>query len=221
MDGPVVWQKNLVSEFGAPIPMWGFSGSPLILEDKLIIFAGGPEKKGLLALECAAGNTLWGFPSTDMNYTTARPMTLCGQSVVVFCDGKGAHAIDSKDGSAVWTFKPELWKGPAMVDPQQIGPESPLVGLGDGVGTARLEVSKTDDPWTVTEAWSSTRCVKRCQEPFIRNLLEKVPDHSLLMPHFAELEGANNKSTSKRESVTSNIFEDNDIICRAWSLPEI
>jgi outer membrane protein assembly factor BamB len=157
LDGTVVWQKNLVSDFGAPIPMWGFSGSPLILEDKLIIFAGGPGKNGLLALECASGNTLWGFPSTDMNYTTARPMTLCDQSVVVFCDSKGAHGIDPKDGSAVWTFKPELWKGPAMVDPQQIGPESLIVGLGDGVGTARLEVSKTDDQWTVTEAWSSTK----------------------------------------------------------------
>jgi outer membrane protein assembly factor BamB len=157
LDGTVVWQKNLVTEFGAPIPMWGFSGSPLILEDKLIIFAGGPGKNGLLAFDCATGNTLWGYPSTDMNYTTARPMTLCGQSVIVFCDSKGVHAIDPKDGSAVWTFKPELWKGPAMVDPQQIGPESLLIGLGDGVGTARLEVSKTDDQWTVTEAWSSTK----------------------------------------------------------------
>jgi outer membrane protein assembly factor BamB len=157
LDGTVVWQKNLVTDFGAPIPMWGFSSSPLILDDKLIIFAGGPGTNGLLALECATGSTLWGFPSTDMNYTTARPMTLCGQSIVVFCDGKGTHAIDPKDGSAIWTFKPELWKGPAMVDPQQIGPESLLVGLGDGVGTARLEISKTDERWTVTEAWSSTK----------------------------------------------------------------
>jgi outer membrane protein assembly factor BamB len=157
MDGTVVWQKNLVTDFGAPIPMWGFSSSPLVLDDKLIIFAGGPGKNGLLAMECATGNTLWGFPSTDMNYTTARPMTLCGQSVVVFCDSQGTHAIDPKDGSAIWTFKPELWKGPAMVDPQQIGPESLLVGLGDGVGTARLEVSKADDRWAVTEAWSSTK----------------------------------------------------------------
>jgi outer membrane protein assembly factor BamB len=157
LDGTVVWQKNLVTDFGAPIPMWGFSSSPLILDDKLIIFAGGPGTNGLLALECATGSTLWGFPSNDMNYTTARPMTLCGQSIVVFCDGKGTHAIDPKDGSAIWTFKPELWKGPAMVDPQQIGPESLLVGLGDGVGTARLEISKTDERWTVTEAWSSTK----------------------------------------------------------------
>ena len=157
LDGTVVWQKNLVTDFGAPIPMWGFSSSPLILDDKLIIFAGGPGKNGLLALNCATGNTLWGFPSTDMNYTTARPMTLCGQSVVVFCDSKGVHAIDPKDGSAIWTFKPELWKGPAMVDPQQIGQESLIVGLGDGIGTARLEVSKTDERWTVTEAWSSTK----------------------------------------------------------------
>jgi outer membrane protein assembly factor BamB len=157
LDGTVVWQKNLVTDFGAPIPMWGFSGSPLILDDKLIIFAGGPGKNGLLALACATGNTLWGFPSTDMNYTTARPMTVCGQAFLVFCDSKGAHAIDPKDGSAIWTFKPELWKGPAMVDPQQIGPESLIVGLGDGVGTARLEVSKTDERWTVMEAWSSTK----------------------------------------------------------------
>ena len=57
----------------------------------------------------------------------------------------------------LWTFKPSLWKGPAMVDPQQVSPGSLIVGLGDGVGTARLEVSKAGEEWSIVEVWASTK----------------------------------------------------------------
>ncbi len=156
-NGSLVWQRNLVSEMKAPIPMWGFSGSPLIIGDKLIIFAGGTESNGLVALDCLTGKTIWGVASSEMNYTTARLMTLCDQKLIVFCDSRGVHAIDPDSGSSVWTFKPSLWKGPAMVDPQQFSPTGLIVGLGDGVGTARLEVSRKNETWSIEESWTTTK----------------------------------------------------------------
>ena len=156
-DGALVWQRNLVSEMGAPVPMWGFSGSPVILGDKLVIYAGAAGDDGLIAFDASTGQKVWGFPSTDMNYTTARPMTLAGQTCLIFCNGRGVHALTPETGEPLWSFRPEMWKGPGMVDPQQISPSALIVALGDGIGMARLEVTKEHDHWSVSEVWSTTR----------------------------------------------------------------
>ncbi len=156
-DGGLVWQRDLVRELAAPVPMWGFAGSPLILGERLIIYAGGQGEQGLVALDRQTGKDVWGFPSTGMNYSTARPMTLAGRESVVFCDGRGVHAMAPEDGRVLWTYLPKSWKGPAMVDPQQVSPTSLIVALGDGIGVARLEVRRQEERWSVEESWSSNR----------------------------------------------------------------
>lgn len=156
-DGTVVWQRNLVRELKAPVPTWGFSGSPLILGDKLVVFAGAPGNEGLIALDRLTGRILWGFPSTDTNYTTARPMTFANEECVVFCDGRGVHALAPDTGSPRWTYKPKLWNGPPLIDPQQLSQSSLLVGLGEAVGLTRLEVGKSGGTWSVEESWTTTR----------------------------------------------------------------
>ena len=42
-----------------------------------------------------------------------------------------------------------------MTQPQQVGPDSLIVSLGDGVGVARLDVTRDADNWRVTERWTS------------------------------------------------------------------
>jgi outer membrane protein assembly factor BamB len=153
--GKPVWQRDLAAELQAPVPMWGFSGSPLVLGDKLIVYAGGAGDNGLLALDRQTGKTLWGFASADMNYTTPRAMVLDGQECIVFCDRRGVHALAPADGKPLWTCLPKNWQGPGMIDPQQVSPTSLIVALGDGVGLARLEVKSLNGQWRIEETWSS------------------------------------------------------------------
>ena len=37
--GDILWKKDYLTDFGAEIPIWGFCGSPLLVDDKLIITA--------------------------------------------------------------------------------------------------------------------------------------------------------------------------------------
>lgn len=156
-DGVLVWQRNLEAELSAPVPMWGFSGSPLIHDGMLIVYAGGSDGHGLISLDSATGSPKWKFSSSGMNYSTARVFTLSEQSLIVFCDGNGIHALEPQTGAEVWTFKPDEWQGPAMVDPQLLGPDRLLISLGDGIGMCCLEVKLSDEKWLVNELWRSTR----------------------------------------------------------------
>jgi len=57
-DGKVVWQRNLMAEFGGRMPMWSYRESPLIDGDKVICTPGGQETT-MVALNKLTGETLW------------------------------------------------------------------------------------------------------------------------------------------------------------------
>jgi hypothetical protein len=43
-----------------------------------------------------------------------------------------------------------------MVDPQQLGPDSLLLSLGDGVGLCRVDF-KEGETWSMSEVWMMSR----------------------------------------------------------------
>ena len=57
-DGKVVWQKNLVTDFGGTIPAWSYRESPLIDGNKLICTPGS-DGAMLVALDKLTGQTIW------------------------------------------------------------------------------------------------------------------------------------------------------------------
>ena len=57
-DGKVVWQKNLVTDFGGTIPVWSYRESPLIDGNKLICTPGS-DGAMLVALDKLTGQTIW------------------------------------------------------------------------------------------------------------------------------------------------------------------
>ncbi len=41
--------------------MWGFSGSPMVVEGHLIVYVGGSDDNGLIAVNSLDGKTIWGL----------------------------------------------------------------------------------------------------------------------------------------------------------------
>ncbi len=57
-DGKLLWQRNLMADFGGRMPMWSYRESPLIDGDKVICTPGGDETT-LVALNKLTGETIW------------------------------------------------------------------------------------------------------------------------------------------------------------------
>lgn len=56
-DGSQVWSKSVL-DFGGKVPVWGYSESPLIHEDKVLYTPGG-EQGAIVALDKTTGELLW------------------------------------------------------------------------------------------------------------------------------------------------------------------
>ncbi len=54
-NGAVVWSRNAASDTGAEVPTWGFSSSPLVVDDIVVVAASGR----LVAYDLATGKPRW------------------------------------------------------------------------------------------------------------------------------------------------------------------
>ena len=56
--GHIVWQKDLVSDFGGTVPKWGYSESPLV-DGSVVVCTPGADDALIVALDKSTGQTVW------------------------------------------------------------------------------------------------------------------------------------------------------------------
>jgi outer membrane protein assembly factor BamB len=155
--GKVLWQRDLMAEVNAQLPVWGFSSSPLAIASLIIVYAGGDGDNGLIAYDQLSGEPVWRFASHGMNFSSAQRIEVSGRELVLFGDESGFYALEPATGAVAWKLKPAGWSGPAICQPQQVGPNSLIIPLGDGKGVTRLTASLDGSTWNVKEEWSSKK----------------------------------------------------------------
>ena len=69
-NGKEVWHSDLVADFNAPLPKWGFSFSPLIEGDLLLTSPGGPAGSSLIAFDKHTGAVRWKVLDDPAGYSS-------------------------------------------------------------------------------------------------------------------------------------------------------
>ena len=149
--GVVVWKRDIAADAEKKVPMWGFSSSPLIYRDLVIVAAAGK----LAAYELATGKPRWFGPNGGGGYSSPQLATIGGVEQVVFLSGSGATGIDPSRGTPLWNY---AWEGTPIVQPGLTPEGDVLVTSGDsmgGMGMRRLAVTQAAGSWKVEERWAS------------------------------------------------------------------
>jgi outer membrane protein assembly factor BamB len=150
--GAALWTRNSSTDTGAKLPGWGFTSSPLLVGDRVVVASSGR----LVAYDIATGNPRWVRKTNGGGYSSPTLMTLDGVTQVVLQTGGGAMSVSPADGSVLWEHS---WvTGVAIVQPAQTGDDALLITGGDamgGSGTRRLAVAHDAGKWTVQERWTT------------------------------------------------------------------
>ena len=101
--GKLVWSKNVLTEFGGSNITWGISESPLIVGNKVLVNAGGPDAS-IVALNKADGSVIWKSQSDKAGYSSAIPLQINGGTQVVFFTARRAVGLDANDGKLLWEY---------------------------------------------------------------------------------------------------------------------
>jgi outer membrane protein assembly factor BamB len=148
-DGTVVWTRNAASDTKTKLPGWGYSGSPLVVDDAVVVAAGGT----LAAYDRATGEPRWLGPKADCCYSSPHRATLGGVTQIVLMNGPGAVGVAPADGAVLWQHP--LSTGGRIVQPALTADGDLLVAQGEGGDLYRIAVAKGAGGWTVEERWSS------------------------------------------------------------------
>lgn len=149
--GKRLWSRESSADTGVPVPGWGFSSSPLVVDGKVIIAASG----ALIAYDAATGERRWMMKSRGGSYSSPHLLSLNGIDQVLLMGGQGTTSVAVADGTVLWDNK---WAGAPMVQPAALPGGDLLITSADamsGLGVRRLGLTHAASGWTVTERWTS------------------------------------------------------------------
>ena len=98
--GKVLWEQQLNRELGFTIPTWHFSGSPLILDDRLILNVGS----ACSAFNKQTGELIWENGKDICGYSTPVPAKIDGHGCIVFCGADSIMGVRIVDGDLLWRY---------------------------------------------------------------------------------------------------------------------
>jgi hypothetical protein len=146
-NGTVLWTRNVSSETNTAVPFWGFSSSPLVIGDLVIVAASGQ----LVAYDATTGNRRWLGPNAGGSYSSPHLATIDGVQQVLLITGAGTTSVTPNDGKQLWT---DTWASNSIVQPG-ITAEGDVLITSQENGTRRIAVAHDAGGWSVHERWTS------------------------------------------------------------------
>ena len=148
--GKEVWHRNLKTDFGGPVPHWGFSESPLVDGNTLVCTPGGPEAC-IVALDKKKGTDLWKTPYPKLG---DRGGDGAGYSSIVVSNGgntrqyvqlthRGLVSVATADGRFLWGYN-RIANGTANIPTPLVHDDYIFCSSGYGTGAALLKLSAAD-----------------------------------------------------------------------------
>jgi outer membrane protein assembly factor BamB len=149
-DGAVVWSRNAASDTGKEVPEFGFTSSPLVVDDVVIVAVAGQ----LVAYDTATGDLRWSGPQRGGGYSSPHLLTIDGVAQVLLLNGAGATSVAPADGTLFWEY---TWPGYSYLQPALTADGDLLISDIEFMpsGMLRLAVTRGPGGWTVEERWSS------------------------------------------------------------------
>ncbi len=181
-DGSLIWQKDLSKLLSILLDegkttrgeafqtekfnvVWGRSGSPLIVDDMVVVPGGGPDGEtnvSLIAFDKLTGDERWRGGDSPIGYSSPVLMTLDGVRQIVTVNESIVAGYQPDNGNELWRFdQPGHSDSDANTSqPVQVGANQVLTSKGYGLGGKLIEVNDDNGKWTTKQIWASQRVLK-------------------------------------------------------------
>lgn len=137
--GKVLWTVNVLQKFGGSNIQWGLSESPLVLEDRILVNAGG-RGASIIAVRKTDGSLVWRSENDEPGYSSAVLAQTGGIRQAVFFTGERALGVDVSDGRALWSYN-QVSNRTANIATPIVRGNRVFLSSDYGTGSALLELT--------------------------------------------------------------------------------
>jgi outer membrane protein assembly factor BamB len=150
VNGTKIWSRNAASDTETKLPIWGFSSSPLVVENIVIVALTG----SLIAYDLNTGDIRWSNPAGGDCYSSPHLLEIDGVKQILLQNEEGTLSVSPVDGTLLWKHP---WPGHPIVQPALTADGHILISSDERSGIRCILVSKGPGGWSVEERWTSAR----------------------------------------------------------------
>ena len=150
-SGEILWDRQL-TEYG-PTPRFGYSMSPLVDGDNVLVLVGDSGKQpGIISFDRASGSVRWQALDGPAGYSSPIVVDLGGVPQYVFVTGRGITAL-SPEGEQLWFHETD--PKAALPMPVFVPPDKIFVATADDTfGSMMIRVVHEDGTFSTEETWT-------------------------------------------------------------------
>jgi outer membrane protein assembly factor BamB len=148
--GKAVWSKNFISDFGATVPVWGFSAHPLVDGDKLICLVGGSDGRLVMAFDKATGAEKWralSFERGDFGYSPPVIYDIGGKRQLIIWHPRALVGLDPETGKRLWEVPFEARNALTAPMPRKEGDKLFVTSFYNGSMLVRVTDAGAEAVW--------------------------------------------------------------------------
>ena len=152
-DGKEIWRKHLITDFGGSLMEWGFSESPLVDGDQVLLTPGG-SRGTVVALNKRNGSPIWQSKewTDNAHYSSIIVENIAGVRQYIQLTDQSLAGVATKDGKVLWKV---TRKGPTAVIPTPLYADSHVyVTSGYGAGCNLFQIAK-GSRFTATQVYAN------------------------------------------------------------------
>jgi len=157
-DGKIQWRRHFVDDFGGTVPRWGYSESPLVDDNKVVVTPGGSQG-AIVALNKRTGELIWQSKNftDDAQYSSIVIAEIDGVRQYVQLTMENVVGISPNNGSVLWKA---VRQGRVAVIPTPIVDGNYVcVTSGYNVGSNLFKVTSDNDKFTAQEVYANRTMV--------------------------------------------------------------
>ena len=169
VNGEKIWSYDLIRDFNSYMPRWGFSSSPLVEGNMLLVEVGGNNGKFIVAFDKTNGDVLWSSHMDKLGYASPIAVTIGGVRQLIVFAGLRLLAVSTDNGELLWSYP---WRTGRFdvhaATPIFIAPDKIFISSAYGKGSAVVQVKVMDSPESgsrikmeVEEIWKNERVQNR------------------------------------------------------------
>ena len=100
--GEVLWSKDLDTDYGIRMPLWGIAGAPLVEKGLMIVQVGGKDNACLVAFDKTNGAEKWRALNDQASYSAPILIEQAGKRVLVCWTAQRIVGLDPSTGRLCW-----------------------------------------------------------------------------------------------------------------------